>query len=280
MGATGEGSAGGRLKGRVAIITGAGTVSSPVGYEPVGNGRAAAIAYAAEGARVMAVDIDESAANETRKQIEATGGVCSVFHANVAIADDCRSMVKETVRLYGRVDVLHNNVGIVPRNPNGILEADEEDWDLLMNVNLKSIFHTSRAIIPAMVTQGQGVILTVSSVAAVRHGDPKMFIYTVSKAAVNSLTQSLAVELAPKRIRVNCIMPGLIDSPVIYQTLLKFYDGDPERMRRERSQRIPMKRMGLPWDVARAAVFLASDEAQYITGQILAVDGGLWAMGG
>jgi NAD(P)-dependent dehydrogenase (short-subunit alcohol dehydrogenase family) len=228
----------------------------------------------------MAVDIDESAADETRRNIEATGGVCSVFHANVAVADDCRSMVEQALRLYGRIDILHNNVGIVPRKPSGILEADEEDWDLVMNVNLKSIFHTSRAIIPTMVAQRQGVILTTSSVAAVRHGDPKMFIYTVSKAAVNSLTQSLAVELADKGIRVNCIMPGLIDSPVIYQSLLQFYDGDPERMRRERSQRIPMKRMGLPWDVAHAAVFLASDEAQYITGQILAVDGGLWAMGG
>ena len=272
--------AGDRLKGRVAIVTGAGTANAPDAEESVGNGRAAAIAYAAQGARVMAVDIDGAAADETRRQIEEIGGVCSVFTANVAIAGDCRSMVEETRRIYGRIDILHNNVGIVARNRGGILEADEDDWDLLMNVNLKSIFHTSRAVVPIMVEGGQGVIITVSSIAAVRHGDPRMFIYTVSKAAVNSLTQSLAVELADKGIRVNCIMPGLIDSPVIYKELLPLYGGDPERMRRERGQRIPMKRMGRPWDVAGAAVFLASDEAGYITGQILAVDGGLWAMGG
>ena len=272
--------AGDRLKGKVAIVTGAGSVQAPEGHEPVGNGRAVAIAYAAEGARVIAVDIDGASADETRRQIEATGGICSSFTADVSHADACRSMAKEACRRYGRIDILHNNVGIVARNPAGIREADEDDWDLLMNVNVKSIFHASRAVVPVMVEQGGGVILTVSSLAAVRHGDPKMFIYTVSKAAVNSLTRSLAVELADKGIRVNCIMPGLIDSPTIYKELLRFYNGDQEKVRQERSRRVPVKRMGVPWDIANAAVFLASDEAAYITGQILAVDGGLWAKGG
>ncbi|HVN97351.1 MAG TPA: SDR family oxidoreductase [Syntrophorhabdaceae bacterium] len=269
-----------RLRDKVAIVTGAGTVPAPEGYDPVGNGRAAAITYASEGARVLAVDLNGPSADETRRLIEAEGGTCSAFEADVTVSDDCHSMVAQAIRLFGQVDILHNNVGIVPRNPGGILDADEKDWDLVMNVNVKSIFHTSRAVIPHMVACKRGVILTVSSLAAVRHGDPKMFIYTVSKAAVNSLTLSLAVEMADKGVRVNCIMPGMIDSPTIYHELLRFYGNDPERMRTERSQRIPMKRMGLPWDVARAALFLACDDAQYITGQILGVDGGLLALGG
>jgi NAD(P)-dependent dehydrogenase (short-subunit alcohol dehydrogenase family) len=270
---------GNRLRGRVAVVTGAGTVSGPEGIESVGNGRAAAITYASEGASVLATDIDKLAVNETLNQIKAKGGICSVFQADVSKADDCHSMVEEALRLYGRIDILHNNVGIVPRNPGGILDADYDDWDLLMNVNVKSIFHTSRAVVPTMIAQEHGVILTVSSIASVRHKDPKLFIYAVSKAAVNSLTQSLAVELADKGIRVNCIMPGRLDTPTIYKNSLRFYDGDSEKMRDERSQGIPMKRMGGPWDVAQAALFLVSDEASYITGQILAVDGGLWAMG-
>jgi NAD(P)-dependent dehydrogenase (short-subunit alcohol dehydrogenase family) len=150
----------------------------------------------------------------------------------------------------------------------------------VMNVNLKSIFNTSRAVIPQMLKQGRGSILNTSSIAAVRAGNPQTFIYTVSKAAVNALTRCMAVEFADKGIRVNCIMPGLIDSPTIYHSLPRFYDGDIEKMRKDRDERIPMKRMGVPWDIARASLFLVSDEAAYITGQLLGVDGGLWAMGG
>ena len=268
------------LKGKVAIVTGAGSVPGAADREPVGNGKAAAILYAAEGARVVAVDIEREAAEETKRSIEAEGGLCSVFEGNVSTARDCQAMAEHCLKAHGRIDILHNNVGIIPKNPGGILDADEEDWDRVMNVNLRSIFHTSRAVIPQMLKQGRGSILNISSVASVTRGDPKLFIYSISKSAVNSFTRSLAVELADKGIRVNCVMPGLIDSPTIYRELLKFYDGDADKMRKDRNEKVPMKRMGVPWDIARASLFLVSDEARYITGQILAVDGGLCALSG
>jgi len=271
---------GNRLKEKVAIVTGAGSVPGAEDREPIGNGKAASILYASEGARVVAVDINREAAEETKRRIESEGGICSVFEGDVSRANDCRAMAEHCLKIHGRIDILHNNVGIIPRKPGGILEADEEDWDLVMNVNVKSIFNTCRAVVPQMLTQKGGCILNVSSLAALRHENPTLFIYTVSKTAVNSLTRSLAFELADKGIRVNGIMPGMIDSPTIYQELLKFYDGDPEKMRKDRNERIPMKRMGVPWDIARAALFLVSDEAEYITGQILGVDGGLGGMSG
>ena len=269
-----------RLKGKMAIVTGAGNLPGPIDREPIGNGKAAALLYAEEGARVVAVDIEREAAEETKREIEEKGGVCSVFKADVSQARDCNAMAAHCLKVYGQIDILHNNVGIMPPKPGGILELDDEIWDLVMNVNLKSIFHTCRAVIPQMLKQGGGCILNISSIAAVRHGNPKTFIYTVSKSAVNSLTHCMAIELADKGIRVNCIMPGMIDSPTIYHSLPRFYGGDIEKMRKDRDEKVPMKRMGAPWDIARASLFLVSDEAAYITGQILSVDGGLWAMGG
>ncbi len=271
---------GDRLKGKVAIVTGAGCLPSPADRDPIGNGKASAILYASEGARVLAVDIEREAAEETKKRIEAEGGICSAFEADVSRLMDCSAMAAHCLKLYGRIDILHNNVGIIPPKPGAFLELDDENWDLVMNVNLKSIFNTGRAVVPQMLKQGGGCILNTSSVASVRHDSPKIFVYTVSKAAVNSLTRSMAVEFADKGIRVNGIMPGLIDSPTIYHSLPRFYDGDIDRMRKDRNEKVPMKRMGEPWDIARACLFLVSDEARYITGQILAVDGGVWATSG
>jgi NAD(P)-dependent dehydrogenase (short-subunit alcohol dehydrogenase family) len=267
-------------KGKVCLVTGAGSVSGSPDPELVGNGRACAIAYAGAGASVLAVDIDPAAAGDTQKMIQAAGGCCDIFQADVSRAEDCRQMAAYCLDRFGRIDVLHNNVGIVPSKPGGILEADPGDWDRVMQVNLTSLFHTSRAVVPQMLTQGNGCILTTSSVAAIRHASGRFFIYSVSKSAVNTLTKCLAVELAPKGIRVNCIMPGLLDTPTIYKELLPDFDGNEHRMRRERSQRVPLQRMGTAWDVARLALFLISDKADYITGQIIAVDGGLSAMAG
>lgn len=268
-----------RLKGKVAIVTGAGSVPGPADREPVGNGKASAIVYAREGAAVFAVDLDIEAARDAQRMIEAEGGTCTPFRADVSKADDCRSMADACVETYGAIDIMHNNVGIGSRNPGGILEVEDEDWDLVMNVNVKSMFHTSRAVIPHMLKQGGGSILNISSVGAVLHAYPKLFIYTISKAAVNTFTKCLAYEMAEKGIRVNCIMPGMIDSPIIYKEILKLYD-NIEQMREDRNARIPMKHMGEPWDIAQTALFLASDEAKYITGQILAVDGGILLSGG
>jgi NAD(P)-dependent dehydrogenase (short-subunit alcohol dehydrogenase family) len=262
------------LKGKVAIVTGAGSVPGAQDRPPIGNGRAAAIVYAREGAKVFAVDIDVESAQQTKELIEKEGGNCSVFQADVSLGQDSRSMVEWCLKAYGRIDILHNNVGIIQRKPAGILEADEEDWDRVMNVNVKSIFNTCRAVVPTMITQRQGCIVNISSVAGVKHSAPDFFIYSVSKAAVNKLTQCLAFELAGKGIRVNCIQPGMMDTPTIYKELTKLYHGDIERMRKDRNARIPMKSMGDAWDIAYASLFLVSSRAKYITGQILPVDGG------
>jgi NAD(P)-dependent dehydrogenase (short-subunit alcohol dehydrogenase family) len=270
-----------RFRGKVAIVTGAGSVPGPADRNLVGNGKAASILYAAEGGKVVLVDVNRDAAEQTRHVIEAEGGVCSVFQADVTRAADCQAMAGHCIDAFGRIDVLHHNVGIMTPHQAGIMGALEEDWDLVMNVNVKSIFLASRAVIPRMIEGGGGCILTVSALAAVSRGMPGIFIYGVSKAAVNALTKSLAAELAEKKIRVNCVMPGLIDTPVVYQEHgQKQYGGDIEEMSRDRAKRVPMKRVGSSWDTARAALFLNSEEASYITGQILAVDGGLAALAG
>jgi NAD(P)-dependent dehydrogenase (short-subunit alcohol dehydrogenase family) len=265
-----------RLKGKVAIVTGAGSVIGVPDRPPVGNGKAAAIVYAMEAATVMVVDLNIDAAEETRRAIQEKGGICSVFRADVTRAEDCRAMAEQCVKTYGRIDILHNNVGIGGKF-GGILDVDGEDWDTIMNGNVKSMFHTCKAVVPHMLNGGGGSILNISSAAAVNHSFRMLFLYGISKAAVNSFTRYLASQFADKGIRVNGIMPGLIDTPMIYykQLLPSQYGGDIERMRKERNERVPMKRMGEPWDIAYAALFLVSDEAKYITGQIIAVDGGM-----
>ena len=264
-----------RLKGKVAIVTGAGAVPGASDRPPIGNGRAAAIVFAREGAAILAVDVRLDAAQETKAMIEAEGGVCSVFQADISRSQDCHAIAAECVKTYGRIDILHNNVGIGPRTACGILEADEGDWDRVLNVNLKGLFHTYRAVLPQMVKQKSGSILNISSVAAVLHAYSKLFIYSISKAAVNTFTRCMAAEFAGQGIRVNCIMPGMIDAPPIYKEILPLYGGDIEKMRNDRNGKVPMKHMGEPWDIAYASLFLVSDEAKYITGQVLAVDGGL-----
>ncbi len=260
-----------RLKGKVAIVTGA--RSSP--GEGIGNGKAAAIVYAREGAAVMLVDLKLEAAEETKRMIEKEGGKCLVFEANVAQSQDCLAMVEQCLKTYSQIDILHNNVGITQKG--GPLDVEEAIWDRVINTNLKSMFLTCRAVLPQMLKQGRGAILNISSTSAIRTAYPQL-IYSISKAGVNQLTRALAVEFADQGIRVNAIMPGAIDTPMI-EPLKVLYGGDMERMRRERGARAPMKRMGEAWDVAYASLFLVSDEAKYITGQVLAVDGGLLCRG-
>jgi NAD(P)-dependent dehydrogenase (short-subunit alcohol dehydrogenase family) len=266
---------GDRLKGKVAIVTGAGAVPGAADRPPIGNGKASAIVYAREGAKVLLVDISSETAKDTQRIIDREGGTCSVFQGDVSNPDSCRAISKACLEAFGRIDILHNNVGIGARKPGGLLEVDEEDWDYVMNINLKSMFHACRAVVPQMLKQGSGVILNISSVSALMNPYPQLFIYTISKAAVNSFTRCLAMEFADKGIRVNAIMPGMMDTPTIYKELTRLYSGDLEKMRRDRNERIPMKHMGEPWDIAYASLFLVSEEAKYITGQIVAVDGGI-----
>jgi NAD(P)-dependent dehydrogenase (short-subunit alcohol dehydrogenase family) len=261
---------GDRLKGKVAIVTGAG--SSP--GEGIGNGKATAVVYAREGASVLLVDLRPEAAEETQRMIEREGaGRSFVFRADAAKMADCQAMVEACLKAYGRIDILHNNVGVGQKVYGGILIVDEADWDRVININLKSMFLTSKAVLPQMLKQGKGAVLNISSIAAVRYNSTH-FIYSISKAGVNALTRSLAVEYADKGIRVNAIMPGLMDTPMIERQKV-IYGGDREKMRKTRGERVPMKHMGEGWDIAYASLFLVSDEAKYITGQVLAVDGGL-----
>ena len=265
---------GNRLKEKIVIVTGAGSVLGAPDRPPIGNGRAAALVYAREGAALVVTDLNAGAAEETKRMIKEEGGICSAFQADVTRTDDCVAMAEYCVKTYGRIDILHNNVGIALMNSGGILDVDEEEWERVMDVNVKGMFHACRAVLPNMLKNGSGSILNISSLAAVKHDIPQMFVYSISKAAVNSFTRCLAFQFADKGIRVNAIMPGAIDSPMIYKELIQIYQGDLERMRKDRNGRVPMKRQGEPWDVAYAALFLVSDEAKFITGQVIAVDGG------
>jgi NAD(P)-dependent dehydrogenase (short-subunit alcohol dehydrogenase family) len=259
-----------RLKGKVAIVTGAGSTPG----EGIGNGKATAVVYAREGASVMLVDMRPEAAEETKRMIDKEGGKSFVFQGNVAEWKSCQAIAEQCLKTYGRIDILHNNVGVGQKVYGGPLNVEEDDWERVINTNLKSQYLMCKAVLPQMIKQGKGAILNISSVAAVRFRPGAHFVYSVSKAGVNALTQSVAIEYAEKGIRANAIMPGLMDTPMIERQKILF-GGDREKMRRARSERVPMKQMGEGWDIANAALFLVSDEAKYITGQILAVDGGL-----
>ena len=258
-----------RLRSKVAIVTGAG--SSGPGW---GNGKATAVLFAREGAKVFAVDVNPAAVEETGQIIEAEGGACTVHQTDVTRADQVQSMVERCVETYGRVDILHNNVGIV--EVGGPVEASEESWDRVVAVNLKSMFLTCKHTLPRMVAQGGGVIVNISSIVGIRYLGVPYVSYSATKAAILQLTQTVALEYAEKNIRANSILPGLLNTPMIVEPLKEVYGGgDVEKMIEVRNNQVPMKRMGDAWDVAYAALFLASDEAKYITGAQLVVDGGL-----
>ena len=251
-----------RLAGKVAIITGAGS-SGP----GVGNGKAAAILFAREGAQVLLVDLAPERAEETLAIIQSEGGEASVFAADVTSADDCRRMVDAAIDHYGRLDVLDNNVGISRRGT--VLEISEEDWDYVMAVNVKSIVLASKYAIPKMRESGGGSIINISSIAGLRaHSSTP---YTTSKAAVQGLTISMAADHGPEGIRVNCIAPGLVYSPMVAPRM----DAD---LREIRKNAAPLRTEGDSWDIGYAALFLASDESRWVNGVILPVDAGLTAV--
>jgi NAD(P)-dependent dehydrogenase (short-subunit alcohol dehydrogenase family) len=259
----------GRLEGKVAIVTGAG--SSGPGW---GNGKATAVLFAREGAKVYAVDINLEAALETQNIILNEGGECKVSRVDVSDAQEVQRMVADCLKHYGRIDILHNNVGLV--NVGGVLDTSEETWDKVMAVNLKSMFLTIKNVIPHMLAQGSGVIINISSIAAIRYTGVNYITYYASKAGVLGLTMSVAMEYAGRGIRCNAILPGLMNTPMIVEPLKGVYgDGDIQKMIEVRNRQCPMGRMGDAWDVAHAALFLASDEAKYITGASLVVDGGI-----
>jgi NAD(P)-dependent dehydrogenase (short-subunit alcohol dehydrogenase family) len=250
-----------RLSGKVAIVTGAGSRGPGVG-----NGKAAAILFAREGARVLCVDNLVERAEETCAIIAAEDGVASAFQADVTRQSECRRMAEIAVERYGRVDILQNNVGISSRQ--ALPDITEDEWDHLMAVNVRSMVLAAQAVVPSMEAAGRGAIVNISSIAGVRAYPATSTAYTTSKAAVIGLTIALAGQLGGKRIRVNCVAPGQIYTPMVAGRLTP--DG---RERRATSGLI--KDEGTAWDIGWASVFLASDEARWITGQTLLVDAGL-----
>jgi NAD(P)-dependent dehydrogenase (short-subunit alcohol dehydrogenase family) len=259
---------GGRVEGKVVIVSGAGSIGPGLG-----NGKASSILYAREGGRIFLVDQNLAAAQETERAIAAEGGTGVPYQCDVTSSPACQGMVEACLAAFGRIDVLHNNVGITI--PGGAVELREEDWDRIMRVNVKSMFLTCKHVLPYMVRQGAGVIVNISSVNAIRSLPAIAIAYSASKAAVIALTREIAVQYAAAGIRANAILPGLMDTPMVEAQLTAAYGGEVEEMRRRRARMSPTGKQGDAWDTAHAALFLASDEAKYITGTTLTVDGGL-----
>jgi len=257
-----------RLKDKVAIVVGAGQTPG----DTIGNGRATAILFAREGARVVLVDYNFESALETQALIEAEGGTSLSFKADVTRQEDCEAFVSAAVDAYGRVDVLHNNVGI-GGGDDEILSLKEDAWDRIMTVNLTGMFLSSRSVLPLMREQRSGSIINISSIAAIC--STGIVAYKTSKAGVNALTHQIALENAKYSIRANAIMPGLMNTPMAIEGISKSRGIPKEDLIRQRDASVPLGgKMGTAWDVAYAALFLASDEAKFITGVMLPVDGG------
>lgn len=260
-----------RLKGKTAVVVGAGSIGP--GW---GNGKATAVTFAREGAQVFCVDRNAAAAEETVNIIKSEGGKASAFTADVSRAADVEAMVAACMKAYGRIDVLDNNVGIAEMG--SVVEVSEAEWDRVFAVNLKSAFLAMKHVIPIMQKQGGGSIINISSIASIRHLGISYVSYGTSKAAMNMMTRTTAVQFARDHVRVNAILPGLMKTPMVEHSAglaTSYAGGDVEAMWRARDAQVPMGHMGDAWDVANVALFLASDESKYITGIELIVDGGL-----
>lgn len=257
-----------RLTGKTALVCGAGSIGP--GW---GNGKATATLFAREGAQVAALDVNLDAAEETARIIRGEGGTCIPIACDVSRADQVKRAVATCMAAFGRIDILHNNVGInrVART----VDITEDEWDFVFSVNLKGILLACQAVLPIMEAQGKGAIVNVSSAAAIRYARIPYASYATSKGAILPLTRTIALEYAARGIRANCILPGLLDTPMVYASMTDAYGEGRQAMIDERNAQVPMRRMGDAWDVAHAALFLASDEAKFITGAELVVDGGM-----
>lgn len=248
----------GRLEGKVAIVTGAGTRG-----EGIGNGKATALLFAREGAKVVLADIELDKAQETLADIEAEGGTASAIAVDVTSDEQCKELAEFAMSEYGRLDILDNNVGNSHRAT--VTEIDPGDWDSIMELNVKSMMLTSRYAIPKMKESGGGSIVNIASIAGLRAS--KSTVYTASKAAVIGLTKSMAGDHGREGIRVNAISPGPVHTPMVAWRL-------SDEMRAHRKNTTALGTEGTPWDVGWAAVYLASDESRWVTGSVLTVDGG------
>ena len=258
-----------RLENRIALVFGAGSVGP--GW---GNGKASAVAYARAGARLICVDITPEAADETAAIIRGEGGVAEAMVCDVTREAEVASVVAKTVALFGTIDVLHNNVGHAKMG--GPPDITEAEWQRELDLNVTGMFLACRHAIPVMLKANRGVITNISSAAGIRYTGYPYVSYYAAKGAVDQFTVGVAVQYARQGLRCNAILPGLMDTPLIYQQISGQY-ASPADMIQARHEASPTGRMGTAWDIANAAVFLASDEAQYINAVCLPVDGGLTA---
>ncbi|MGP1677585.1 MAG: SDR family NAD(P)-dependent oxidoreductase [Burkholderiales bacterium] len=262
------------LTGKVAIVTGAGSVGP--GW---GNGRATATLLARQGASVLLVDVVDAAVEETRRTIEAEGHICATRRCDMLKAADVQEMVQACVDRFKRVDILVNNVGgSEPGNP---VTMPEEAWDRQIDFNLKTVFLGCKYVLPLMEAQGKGAIVNISSVAGLRNSKDRTHVgYSASKAAVIQFSRSTAGAYARKGIRCNTVVPGLMHTPLVeYRLARQLSAGDAQSLIAKRNAQVPMGRMGTGWDVAHAVLFLASEEAGFITGTEIIVDGGYTTFG-
>ncbi|CAM4177447.1 SDR family NAD(P)-dependent oxidoreductase [Bordetella muralis] len=261
----------GRLQGKVAIVTGAGSVGP--GW---GNGRAIAYRFAQEGAQVFAVDRDESAMQETVVRVREVGGQITTWCADVTDSDAVRNMVQACVDTWGRVDILVNNVG--GSRKGGPVALDEDAWDSQIDFNLKSVYLGCRHVLPQMQAQGGGAIVNIASTSGIRWTGSAQVGYASAKAGVIQLSRVVAIEHAKQNIRCNTVIPGQMHTPMVEVRLAgQRSGGDVDALLAQRQSRIPLPFMGDGMDTANAALFLASDEARFITATEIIVDGGMSA---
>lgn len=253
----------GRVEGKVALITGAAS----------GIGEATAELFAREGARVVLADVQDDLGRQVLERIRQAGGTAEYVHCDVSVSEDVGGMVRTAVDTYGRLDILYNNAGLA--RGGTITEISEGDWDLVIDVDLKSVYLGCKYAIPEMRKAGGGSIISTASIAGLR-GAPRLNAYSAAKAAVVNLTRTVAAEVGSFGIRVNCICPGIIVTP-IWRQVGVMVDEQQQALWQAMGQRVLLRRVGMPDDIARGALFLASDDAAYVTGHALVIDGGLTA---
>ena len=259
-----------RLDGKVAVVTGCG--SSGPGW---GNGKAIATLLARQGARVVGTDRNAGAADETRRLIVEEGNACEVVVSDATSPEDVEAFISETAERYGRIDILVNIVG--QSEPGGPVEMALETWEGQFQLNVTTAFLTCKHAIPIMERQGGGSIVNVSSVAALRYIGKPQVGYSAAKAALIQFTRTTAIIHASTGVRLNCVVPGLMHTPLVERLAEKYAGGDYDGFVSRRNNQVPIGRMGDAWDVANATLFLASDEARYVTATELIVDGGITA---